>query len=179
MGESNTGKVYFLSDRGRRSAARLIRKRSDPQAASPVERHPPTPQETAWLARLLFIEGLYLVLMWVAEGTDILAFERNGEIRNWMLSLFPAEILVAAAAIFGAYQLQRVTEKRDVFALVAAGGLMFLAVERLALLASAAVGHVLSPGERLQVTAMLVCIGVSVWTISHSMRLRIERRPAA
>lgn len=171
MRESNTGKVYFLSERGRRSAARLVRRRNEPPIA-PAERRPPSPQETIWLSRALFVEGLYLVLMWVAEGTDLLAFEHTSDIHQWMFSLLPAEIFVAAAAIFGAYQLQR---QRDVFALVTAGGLMFLSVERLALLVSAGLNHALSPGERLQITAMGICMGVGIWTVSHSLRLRAER----
>lgn len=174
MGESNTGKVYFLSERGRRTAARLLRKRSE-SPSLPSERRAPSPQESSWLSRALFIEGLYLVLMWVAEGTDLLAYERSGEMNQWMFSLFPAEIFVAVVAIFGAFQLQRPSERRDVFALLAAGGLMFLAVERLALLASASGNHALSPGERLQITAMGICLGLGVWTVSHSLRLRAEK----
>jgi hypothetical protein len=175
MREGNTGKVYFLSERGRRSAARWARKRAESPSQPPAERRPPSPQETTWLSRALFIEGLYLVLIWVAEGTDMLAFEHNGDIHQWMFSLFPAEILVASVAIFGAYQLQRASERRDVFALVSAGGLMFLSVERLALLVSAGMSHALSPVERLQITAMGICLGVGIWTVSHSLRLRAER----
>lgn len=175
MGESNTGKVYFLSERGRRSVARFTRRRPESPPPPPAERHPPSTQETTWLARALFIEGFYLVLMWVAEGTDLIAFEHRGDVHQLIFSLFPAEILVAAAAIFGAYQLQRPSPRRDVFALIAAGGLMFLAVERLTLLVSASMGHALSPGERLQITAMGICLGVGIWTVSHSLRLRTDR----
>jgi hypothetical protein len=175
MRESNTGKVYFLNERGRRSAVRWIRKRAESPAAPPTEHHPPSAQETTWLSRALFIQGLYLVVMWVAEATNLLSVEQGGDLHAWTLSLFPPEILVAAAAMCGAYQLQRISDRRDVFALVTAGGLMFLSVERLVLLVSAAMNHILLPGERLQITAMGICLGVAVWTVSHSLRLRAGR----
>lgn len=174
MNEGNTGKIYFLSERGRRSTARMLRKRSEPPGSS-AERRKPSPQETVWLARALFIEGLYFALLWLAEGTDLFAFEPDSGLRQWLYSFFPAEIFVAVLAVFGAYELQRQAGKRDAFALVAAGGLIFLALERLTLLISGGLRHDLSPGERLEITAMGICMGVGIWAISHSLRLRAER----
>jgi len=175
MGEGNTGKIYFLSERGRRSAARLIRKRSEPAASPTADRRKPSAQETTWLSRALFIEGLYFTLIWLAEGTDFFAFGPDNNLDQWLYSFFPAEIFVAVVAIVGAYELQRHAGARDTFALVAAGGLVFLALERLALLVSGAFRHALTPGERLEITAMGICMGVGVWTVSHSLRLRAER----
>jgi len=175
MNEGNTGKIYFLSERGRRSAARAARKRAEPAAGSVGERRKPSVQETVWLARALFIEGLYFVLLWLAEGTDLFSFEPDTSLRQWLYSFFPAEIFVAVIAFVGAYELQRHAGKRDTFALVAAGGLVILALERLTLLVAGAFRHNLTPGERLEITAMGVCMGVGVWVISHSLRSRAER----
>ena len=176
MGEGNTGKIYFLSDRGRRSASRVARKRPEPPSTVSSERRKPSPQETTWLARALFIEGLYFALLWIAEGTDMFSFQAaDASMRQWLYSFFPAEIFLAVVAVIGAYELQRHAGKHDAFALVAAGGLVLIALERLALLISGGMHHELTPGERLEITAMGVCIGVGVWTVSHSLRFRAER----
>jgi hypothetical protein len=175
MGQGNTGKIYFLRERGRRAAARVIRKRSEPAVSSTAERRKPSAQETTWLARALFIEGLYFTLIWLAEGADLFAFEPDNGLHPWLYSFFPAEIFVAAVAIFGAHELQKHAGTRDTFALVAAGGLLFLALERLVLLVSGGFRHPLTPGDRLEITAMGICMGVGVWTVSHSLRSRAER----
>jgi hypothetical protein len=175
MNEGNTGKIYFLSDRGRRSTSRLARKRTEPTSASTAERRKPSTQETMWLARALFIEGLYFALLWLAEGTDLFSFEPDAGLRQWLYSFFPAEIFLAVVAVIGAYELQRHAGKRDAFALVAAGGLVLIALERLTLLIGGGFRHELTPGERLEITAMGICIGVGVWTVSHSIRFRAER----
>lgn len=175
MGEGHTGKIYFLSERGRRSTPRVVRKRSESPSGSPPERHRPSPQETTWLSRALFIEGMYFTLLWLAEGTDFFVLEPESPLRQWIYSFFPAEIFVAAMAIVGAYQLQRHAGERDVFALVAAGGLMLLALERLTLLISGGFRHDLTPGQRLEITAMGICLCVGVWTVSHCLRYRADR----
>jgi hypothetical protein len=176
MNEGNTGKIYFLSGRGRRSTPRVqLRKKSEPAGSSSAERRKPSPQETVWLARALFIEGIYFALLWLAEGTDLFSFQPDTSLRQWLYSFFPAEIFVAVIAVVGAYELQRHAGKRDAFALVAAGGLVFLALERLTLLISGGFRHDLAPGERLEITAMGICMGVGIWTISHSLRFRAER----
>src|SRR5713101_4038704 len=107
MGEGNTGKVYFLSGRGRRSPSRIVRRRPEPASAASGERRKPSPQETTWLARALFIEGLYFTLLWLAEGTDLFSFQAEGSLRQWLYSFFPAEIFLAVVAVLGAYELQR------------------------------------------------------------------------
>src|SRR5205823_4408423 len=108
MNEGNTGKIYFLSGRGRRSTARMpLRKKSEPVGSSSGERRKPSPQETVWLARALFIEGMYFALLWLAEGTDLFSFQPETGLRQWLYSFFPAEIFVAVIAVFGAYELQR------------------------------------------------------------------------
>jgi hypothetical protein len=175
MNEGNTGKVYFLSGRGRRSMVRAVRKRSEPTGGTPNERRKPSPQETTWLARALFIEGLYFGLLWLAEGTDLFSFEPDSELRQWLYSFLPAEIFVSVLAFVGAYELQRHAGQRDAYSLVAAGGLILIALERLTLLISGGLRHDLSPGERLEITAMGICMGVGVWSISHSLRSRAER----
>src|ERR1043165_5973242 len=125
MNEGNTGKIYFF-DRGRRSTSRLARKRTEPPSASSGERRKPSTQETTWLARALFIEGLYFALLWLAEGTDLFSYEPDAAIRQWLYSFFLADVFLAVMAVFGAYELQRHAGKRDVFALVAAGGLVII-----------------------------------------------------
>ncbi len=175
MNEGNTGKVYFLSGRGRRSMVRTVRKRSEPSGGVPSERRKPSPQETSWLARALFIEGLYFGLLWLAEGTDLFSFEADSGLRQWLYSFLPGEIFVAVLAFIGAHELQRHAGKRDAYSLVAAGGLILIALERLTLLISDGLRHDLSPGERLEITAMGICMGVGVWSISHSLRSRAER----
>ena len=175
MNESNTGKVYFLSDRGRRSTSRALRKKPEPASTAPSERRKPSSQETTWLARALFFEGLYFALLWLAEGTAFFSSPSDPGMRQWLYSFFPAEVFLAIIAVLGAYELQRYAGKRDAFALVAAGGLLLIALERLTLLISSALRHDLSPGERLEITAMGICIGVGVWTVSHSLRFRAER----
>jgi hypothetical protein len=174
MNEGNTGKVYFLSGRGRRSMVRTVRKRSEPPGGTAQERRKPSSQETTWLARALFIEGLYFGLLWLAEGTDLFSLEPDSGLRQWVYSFLPAEIFVAILAFVGAYELQRHAGKRDAYSLVAAGGLILIALERLTLLISGGLRHDLSPGERLEITAMGICIGVGVWSISHSLRSRAE-----
>jgi len=175
MNEGNPGKIYFLNERGRRAAARAARKRSEPSAGSPGERRKPSVQETVWLARALFIEGLYFVLLWLAEGTDLFSFDADTGLRQWLYSFFPAEIFVAVIAFVGAYELQRHAGKRDTFALVAAGGLVLIALERLSLLIAGAFRHDFRPAERLEITAMGICMGVGVWVISHAVSSRAER----
>lgn len=174
MGQGNPGKIYFLKERGRRLSQRATRKKSEPPAPS-SERHKPSIQETTWLARALFIEGLYVALLWVAEGTELLSFGTESGSHQWSYSFFPAEIFIAVVAIVGAYEIQRHAGKRDAFALIAAGGFVFLALQRLTLLVSGSFRHDLTPWERLEITAMGVCIGVGVWTVSHSLRCRAER----
>jgi hypothetical protein len=175
MKDSNTGKIYFFNERGRRSSGRLARKRPEPQNATTGEKRKPSSQETSWLARALFIEGLYFALLWLAEGTDLFSYEPDAGLRQWLYSFFLAEIFLAVMAVFGAYELQRHAGKRDVFALAAAGGLVIIALERLTLLVGGAFRHDLTPGERLEITAMGICIGVGIWTVSHSLRFRAER----
>jgi hypothetical protein len=177
MKEGNPGKVYFLSGRGRRPAARVpLRDKKSEQPRGPSsEHHSPSPQETTWLARALFVEGMYFALLWLADGTDLFSFEPDAGLRQWLYSFFPVEILVSVIAIVGAYQLQRDAGRRDAFALVAAGGLLCLALERLTLLISGGLRQDLTPGQRLEITAMGICMGVGIWTISHSLRFRAER----
>ncbi len=121
------------------------------------------------------MEGMYFALLWLVEGTDFFASAPESPLRQWVDSFFSAEIFVVAMALVGGYQLQRHAGKRDVFSLVAAGGLVPLALERLTLLVSGGFRHDLPPGERLEITAMGICLCVGVWTVSHSLRYRAER----
>jgi len=175
MSQGNTGKVYFLSERGRRSMPRAVRKRPESSPASPTERRKPSSEETTWLSRALFIEGLYFALLWIAAGTDLFWFEANAGMQHWIHSFFPAEIFIAVMAFVGAYELQRHAGKRDAFSLVAAGGLIFIALERMTLLITGGFHHDLTPSERLQVTAMGICLAIGIWAVSHSLRFRAER----
>jgi hypothetical protein len=176
MSQSNSGKIYFLSGRGRRLAStRTARKKPEPPSHPPAQRRPPSQQETTWLARALFIEALYLAVLWVTQGTDVFGLAPSASLRQWLSSFFLAELFVAAVAGFGAYELLRSTGRRDIFAVLAAGGLVTLSLQRLTLLVSNGFRQELTPGERLEITAMGICLGVGVWTISHALRMRVEK----
>ncbi len=175
MNEGNTGKVYFLSERGRRSQMKTARRRSEPSPPSSGERRKPSVQETTWLARALFIEAMYLTMFWIAVGTDLFSIEPQPGVKQWLYSFFPSELFVAMVALVAGYDLLRPTGRHEVFAPLAAGGLIFLALERLTLLISSGVLHELTPGERLEVTAMGICLAVGIWAVSHSLRQRAER----
>ena len=62
MNEGNTGKIYFLSGRGRRSTARVqLRKKSEPAGSSSGERRKPSAQRNAmWVSPLAGSHGLLL-----------------------------------------------------------------------------------------------------------------------
>ena len=93
MNEGNTGKIYFLSGRGRRSTARVqLRKKSEPAGSSSGERLKPSTQETTWLARALFIEGMYFALLWLAGRA--LAFTSFGLAAGIVNALFPIAVAV-------------------------------------------------------------------------------------
>jgi hypothetical protein len=178
MSQSNSGKIYFLSGRGRRSSsARALRRKPEPPSQPAAQRGRPTQQETVWLAWALFIEALYLAVLWLAEGTDLFGIEPNPSLRQWLVSFFPAELFVAGVAAFGAYDLRRSSGRRDVFVLLAAGGLISLALQRLTLLVAGGLRHdfMLTPGQRLEITAMGISLGVGIWTISHALRMRVEK----
>jgi hypothetical protein len=175
MAEGNTGKVYFLSERGRRLQSRAARRRPEPPTVSSTERRKPSIQETTWLARALFIEAMYLTFFWIAVGTDLFTVEPHPEVKQWLYSFFPSELFVAVIALIAGYDLMRQAGRHEVFTPLAAGGLIFLALERLTLLIYSGVLHELTPGERLEITAMGICLSVGVWAVSHSLRQRAER----
>ena len=171
MNNENTGKLYFLRDRGRRLMARPTLKRTESPRTPPGERHRPSPQETVWLARVLFAEAAYLILYWVAIGTEVLGVEGLQTPGVWGYSFLPADFFVVVTAAIGGFDLAYRDGKRSVFVLLAAGGLSFLTLERLAFRISAAAQHPLTPGERFEITVMGISLCVAVWAVSHSMRL--------
>ena len=175
MHDGNTGKLYFLRDRGRRLMPRQTRKRPEGTRDPVGERRYPSPQEAQWLGSVLFAAATYLVLYWVAVATDVFGIENPETSGLWRYSFLPADLFVAVAAAIGGFDLVARGGKRDVFVLLAAGGAIFLALERLAYRISAGAHHILTPGERLEITAMGIFLCVGVWAISHSMRLRPDR----
>jgi hypothetical protein len=174
MSDSNSGKLYFLKDRGKRNLPRPARKR--PEAAPPGERRrAPSPQETLWLARVLFFQAAYFGLYWIGVATEVLTIEGETEFRVFLYSFLPADVFIAAMAGIGSYDLVRSPGKRDLFVLLAAGGLIFLALDRLTYGIVSSFQHDLKPGERLEITAMGICLCVGIWAVSHSLRMRAER----
>jgi hypothetical protein len=174
MKESNTGKLYFLRDRGRRPPVRPPRRRPDAGPAAQTT-HGPSAQETIWLARVLCLQGAYLILYWVAISADLISPEFHEAAGGWLYSALPADLFVAAAAGVGGYDLLSRPARRDSFVLLASGGLIFLSLQRLAFQVTAGMHRPLAPGERLAVTAMGVSLCVGIWALSHSLRQRAER----
>src|ERR1041384_6936362 len=111
MNDSNSGKLYFLKDRGRRPAPRLPRKR--PDSAATAERHRPSPQETLWLARALFVQAVYLILYWGASGMELSSTDADSPARLWTLSSLLPDVFVAVVASLGSYDLAWRPGKRD------------------------------------------------------------------
>lgn len=171
---ADAGKLYFLKDRGRRPAGRLVRKRPEGSKRPASERRKPSAQETAWLGRALLAAAVYLAFYWVGIATGVFPLEGQDE-RAWLYSFLPADLFVAVVAAIGAVDLLGNGAKREIFVLLGGGGLILLTLERIAYRISSSMHHALTPGERLEVTAMGICLSIGVWVVSHSLRLRAER----
>jgi hypothetical protein len=174
MADSNSGKLYFLKDRGRRHSLRQARKRPETNAAGDRKRAP-SPQETVWLSRVLALQAAYFSLYWVAVSTEVLGIEGDTALRTWLYSLLVPELFVIAMAGMGSYDLMRNPGKRDLFVLLAGGSLVFLSLARLTYGIASSFRHDLAPGERLEMVAMFSTLCVAIWAISHSQRMRMER----
>lgn len=175
MNDGNTGKLYFLRDRGRRLMPRPTRRRTEGTRAPAGEGRRPSRQETQWLARVLFVESASFVLYWLAVATDLVVIRGSEALGAWLYSFLPAELFVAVAAAIGGFDLFYREGKRDIFVVLAAGGVIFLSLERLAYRIPAGLHRALAPSERLEITAMGICLCVGVWAVSHSLRLRADR----
>lgn len=173
---NDSGKLYFLKDRGRRLAARSARRRFEGPTASGSDRRKPSPQETLWLGRVLVVQAAYLGLYWLGIVSGLVSVEEQGELRLLVYSFLPADLFLGVVAAIGGYDLLQRPAKRDLFVVLAAGGLIFLALEQLTYGITASFRHQpLSPGERLEVTAMGISLCVGIWAVSHSLRMRAER----
>lgn len=173
MSSRNTGKLYFLRDRGRRALVGAARKRIE-AVKKPSDARSPTSQETVWLARSLYAVGAYLTLHWIAVLSGVLLLAGEAELGSWNRSV-AADLLVAALAIAGGIQISRAVEGRDLFSLAAAGGIACLAVTRIESAFRASLARDLAPGERLEICVVAACLLIGIWTVSHSLRMRADR----
>ena len=175
MNDRDTGKLYYLRDRGRRSSATAQKKRPDSSKKSSEDGRRPSVQETIWLGRALFGVAMYLAAYWMAVVSGALSLEPNGEVAKWVYSLFLADLFVVVAATIGGYELTRGGERRDLFAIIAGGALISLSLSRFAHTFTSTLERNLAPGERLEVSAVAACLCVGVWVVSHALRSHAER----
>jgi hypothetical protein len=171
MSDRNSGKLYYLRDRGRRAAV-VPKKRQEPSRKVLEDGRKPSLQETVWLGRGLLGVAAYLTAYWLAVATGVLSLEIGGDVPKWVWSLFVADVFVGAAAVVGGYELSRGRDKRDLFAVLAAGALICLSLARIAHTFTATLERNLSPGERLEVSAVAACLCIGVWVVSHALRSR-------
>jgi hypothetical protein len=167
-----SGKLYFLRDRGRRPASRLQRKRTDGLGATGAERTRTSSPEALWLSRILIGEAGYLILYWLGVVGGVVDAAEGNDSRMWLYSFLPADLFVASASGLAGFDLLRSSVRRDFFLLIAAGGLIFLSLERLTYGIASSFLRDLTPGERLQVTLMGVSLYVGMWAASYALRTR-------
>jgi hypothetical protein len=168
----SSGKLYYLRDRARRSAPRQSRRRPEGTGTSEADRHPPISKEALWLSRVLFAGAAYLVLYWLGVAAGVVAVPEVTESRLWLYSFVPGDLLVAGVSGVAAWDLLRGPGRRDFFLVLAAGGLMFLSLSRLTQGITASFVAELTPGQRLHVTLMGVCLYVGLWAASYALRTR-------
>jgi hypothetical protein len=106
---------------------------------------------------------------------DLVSTESDAQVRLWTLSFLVPDLFVAVVSGLGSYDLAWRPGKREVFVLLAAGGLLFLSLERLTYGISAGFVQELRPGDRLEITAMGLALCVGIWAVSYSLRVRAER----
>lgn len=169
---ADSGKLYYLRDRARRPAGRHPRRRTEGAAAVDTNGRSPVSRETLWLSRILVAEAAYLVLWWAGVGVGVVALPEHPESRLWTYSFLPADFLVAAISGLAAWELVRRSEKRDVVLVLAAGGLVFLSLSRLTHGIASSFVSAMTPGQRLQVTLMGVCLYVGLWAASYALRTK-------
>lgn len=165
-------KLYFLRDHARRPTPRHARRRAEGAIAPESESRGPVSREALWLSRVLFAEAAYLVAWWIGVGAGIVAVPDDAESRLWLYSFLPADLLVAAVSAFAAWDLVRAPGRRDVLLVLAAGGLVFLSLSRLTHGIASSFVDELTPGRRLHVTLIGVCLYVGLWAASYALRAR-------
>jgi len=168
----SSGKLYYLRERGRRAAPKQPRRRVDGAGASDADRHGPPSREALWLSRILFIEAGYLVVYWLGVALGVVAVPEATESRLWLYSFVPGDLAVAAVTGVAAWELLDRRVRRDFFLVLSAGGLVFLSLSRLAYGIGASFAADLTPGQRLHVTVMGVCLYVGLWAASYALRAR-------
>lgn len=175
MNDGNQGKLLFLRERSKRPPPRPTRRRSEIVKRPSGEGRLPTAIETQWLARALYAVALVHVLYWMGIAVGVLTFEAEGEVRTGSASLVLADLVVAMFAVLGAVELGRPSAEIPVFTRIAAGSLIAVACVRIGASAEASFFRDLAPHERLEIVAVVACLIVGVWIVSHSLRLRVER----
>ncbi|MGH7857085.1 MAG: hypothetical protein ACREQY_07095, partial [Candidatus Binatia bacterium] len=128
--------------------------------------------EALWLSRILIAEAAYLVLYWLAVVGGVIDVPEGTDSRMWLYSFVLADLFVAAVAGLAGFDLLRGSQRRDFFLLLAAGGMIFLSLERLTYGIASSFLRDLTPGERLQVTLMGVSLYVALWAASYALRAR-------
>jgi hypothetical protein len=176
MNDGNSGKLLFLRDRGKRPVTRSARRRSDSSKRPTGEGRTPAALEAVWLSRALWIVAAYYVLYWLAVALGVLSVAGDGGAQSWTVSLVVADVVVAILSVLGATELARTGEDSSlVFSHAAAGALLLVASVRLGHAAAASFDRDLVPSERLEIVAVVGCLVVGVWILSHSLRLRAAR----
>jgi len=175
MNDGNQGKLLFLRERSKRPPPRPTRRRSEIVKRPSGEGRLPTATESQWLARALYAVAAMHVLYWMGIAIGVLTFDAEGEVRTGAASLVLADLVVAVFAVLGATELGRQTPEVPVFTRVAAGALIAVACVRLGAAAEASFLRDLAPRERLEIVAVVACLVIGVWIVSHSLRLRVER----
>jgi hypothetical protein len=175
MNDGNTGKLVFFRDHAKRPAPRAPRRRTETPRKSSGEGRVPTATETQWLSRALYAVAAYEVLSWLAIATGVLSLDAQVDLRQWTVSLVLADLAVAAFAVLGALELSRDDPKDLLFPRIAAGALISVCCARIGRAAAASFLRDLAPSERLEIVAVVACLMIGIWVISHSLRLRLGR----
>ena len=175
MNDGNTGKLVPFRDRTKRQSARTLRRRSDGPRRAPGDGGTAVTTERLWLARALWGVAAYEVLYWIAIATGVLSLDGHQDLRQWTVSLVLSDLVVATFSVLAALELVRDEETNLLFPRLAAGGLIAICCARIGRAAAASFLRDLEPSERLEIVAVVGCLLIGLWVISHSYRLRLGR----
>ena len=172
MNDGNTGKLVPFRERAKRPAPRSRRNEAPRRS---LDGRSPTASERMWLARALWGVAIYEVVYWIAIGTGVLSLDGHVDLRQWTVSLVLADLAVASFAVLAALELARGEDPNLVFPRLAAGGLIVISCARIGRASAASFLRDLAPSERLEIVAVVACLLVGIWVVSHSLRLRLGR----
>lgn len=159
MASGDTGKLVYLERSRRRVASRKVaRPRQPPQ--------PVSDKETRWLGVGLFAGGGATALSWLIAGPEGSASGGSAV----------AALLVIVLSVAAGRRLRANHSGALVPALLAAGSLLYLGLDRLTSGILAAAAGDLSLAERTDVLVSAFCLSIGVWTVSHFLRLSGERQ---